>query len=144
MKKIIAIACDHAGFDYKEIIKAHLESAGFRVEDFGTHSTEPVDYPDFIRPAAKAVSTGSCQAGIVLGGSGNGESMVANKVPGIRCAICWNETTGRMAKEDFNCNMISIGQRTLSAGEAIAIVDAWLHADFKAGNRQSQIDRIDL
>lgn len=144
MKKIIAIACDHAGFDYKETIKAHLISAGFQVEDFGTHSTEPVDYPDFIRPAAQAVSAGSCNAGIVLGGSGNGEAMVANKVPGIRCALCWNQVTGRLAKEEYNCNMISIGQRTLSADEAITIVEAWLHARFLGGKYRQRIDKIDL
>jgi ribose 5-phosphate isomerase B len=141
--KLIAIASDHAGFDYKELVKAHLNTRGFQVEDFGTHSSATVDYPDYIRPAAESVASGQCIAGIIFGGSGNGEAMVANKVPGIRCAICWNEITGRIAREDFNCNMISFGQRTISAEETIAAVDAWLNAEFKGGKYQMQIDKIE-
>jgi ribose 5-phosphate isomerase B len=144
MQKLIAIASDHAGFEYKEILRDHLESRGFRIKDFGTHSTEPVDYPDFIRPAASAVASGHCYAGIVLGGSGNGESMVANKIPGIRCAVCWNEASAHLAREEFNCNMISIGQRTISREKAIATVDAWINADFKGGLYQKRIDKIEM
>lgn len=144
MKKLIAIASDHAGFEYKEALRAHLQSRGFLIEDFGTYSTDPVDYPDYIRPAAEAVAGGHYYAGIVLGGSGNGESMVANKVPGIRCAVCWNETSARLARENFNCNMISIGQRTMSREKAITTVDAWIDADFKGDFYQRQIDKIEL
>jgi len=86
----IAIASDHAGFKYKEIIKTNLIEQGYEVEDFGTNSDESCDYPDFIRPAAEAVAAGKFERGIVLGGSGNGEAMVANKVKGIRCALCWD------------------------------------------------------
>ena len=139
----IAIASDHAGFEYKGVLKSHLESKGVEVEDFGTHSDDPVDYPDFIRPAAQAVGTGRCSRGIVLGGSGNGEAIVANKVKGIRCALCWNEGTGRLAKEHGDCNMISIGQRMVSQGEAIAIVEAWLGAEFKGGRHQNRINKIE-
>ena len=85
----IAIASDHAGYEYKEQIKEYLQSIGHQVEDFGTYSTEPVDYPDYIRPAAPAVADGRCERGIVLGGSGNGEAIVANRVRGIRCGVCW-------------------------------------------------------
>jgi ribose 5-phosphate isomerase B len=141
--KLIAIASDHAGFDYKELIKAHLSTRGFQVEDFGTHSLATVDYPDYIRPAAESVAGGQCFAGVIFGGSGNGEAMVANKVRGIRCAVCWDEITGRIAREEFDCNMISIGQRTISAEKAIATVDAWLNSGFKGGRYQKQIDKIE-
>src|ERR1051326_9123294 len=86
----IAVASDHAGFRYKELIKATLTREGHEVQDFGTHSTESVDYPDFIRPAALAVAQGLCERGIVLGGSGNGEATVANRIQGGRCSLCWN------------------------------------------------------
>src|SRR5438477_1975015 len=95
----IAIASDHAGFEYKEQIKILLDKLGHEVHDFGTQSTEPVDYPIFIRPAAEAVARGECERGIVLGGSGNGEAMAANKVKGIRCALCWNLETARLSRQ---------------------------------------------
>src|SRR4051812_44527811 len=95
----IAIASDHAGFAYKEKIKIFLTSSGHEVNDFGTSSEASVDYPDFIHPAAQAVARGECERGIVLGGSGNGEAMAANKVKGIRCALCWNEQTAKWARE---------------------------------------------
>ena len=94
----IALASDHAGFAYKEKIKSYLAESGHEVRDFGTTSETPVDYPAFIRPAAEAVARGECERGIVLGGSGNGEAMVANKVPGIRCALCWNKQTAKWSR----------------------------------------------
>ena len=90
----IAIASDHAGFDYKGILKAHLESKGLEVEDFGTHSADPVDYPDFVRAAARAVAEGKHPVGIIVGGSGN-EAIVANRICGIRCAVVWSIQTAR-------------------------------------------------
>ncbi len=138
------MASDHAGFEYKGVLKSHLESQGVKCGDLGTHSAgTPVDYPDFIRPAAQAVADGQFPHGIVLGGSGNGEAIVANKIKGIRCALCWNEATGRLAKEHGNCNMISIGQRMVSQDEAIAIVEAWLSAKFKGGRHQDRINKIE-
>ena len=119
----IAIASDHAGFEYKAILKSHLESKGIKVEDFGTHSAEPVDYPDFVRAAARAVAEGQHPLGVVVGGSGN-EAIVANRLRGIRCAVVWNKRTARLAKEHGNCNMIAVGQRLMSKEEAISIVDA--------------------
>src|ERR1041385_2329487 len=95
----IAIASDHAGFEYKEQIKQLLAKLGHEVRDFGTHSTERVDYPQFIRPAAEAVARGEYERGIVLGGSGNGEAIVANKVRGIRCALCWNVESARLSRQ---------------------------------------------
>src|SRR3981081_931468 len=107
----IAIGSDHAGFAYKEQIKALLTSLGHEVRDFATHTDAPVDYPAFMRPAAEAVARGECERGIVLGGSGNGEAIVANKVRGIRCALCWNLETARLAREHNDSNVLSLGQR---------------------------------
>lgn len=139
----IAIGCDHAGFQYKEKIKEFLISKGFDVKDFGTNSEESVDYPVFIRPVAEAVAKGDFPVGIVLGGSGNGEAIVANKVTGIRCALCWNVESARLAKEHNNANMISIGQRMISLEVALKIVDAWLDADFQAGRHKRRIKQIE-
>ena len=138
----IAIASDHAGFEYKGMLKSYLESKGIKVEDFGTHSTDSVDYPDFVRPAARAVAQGQHLLGIIVGGSGN-EAIVANKIHGIRCAVCWNEQTARLAREHGDCNMIAIGQRLMSEQEAVSIVDAWLDAEFKGGRHQRRIDKIE-
>jgi len=139
----IAIGCDHAGFQYKEKIKEFLISKGFDVKDFGTNSEESVDYPVFIRPLAEAVAKGDFPVGIVLGGSENGEAIVANKVTGIRCALCWNVESARLAKEHNNANMISIGQRMISLEVALKIVDAWLDADFQAGRHKRRIKQIE-
>lgn len=138
----IAIASDHAGFEYKEAIKSYLASKEIPVEDFGTYSTEPVDYPEFVRAAAKAVSEGQCQLGIILGGSGN-EAIVANRIAGIRCAVVWNQRTAQLSKEHGDCNMIAIGQRMMSRDEALSIVETWLTAEFKGGRHQRRIDKID-
>jgi len=139
----IAIGSDHAGFRYKEEIKAFLKAKGIKVGDFGTDSEEPVDYPRFIRPVAEAVAKGEYPAGIVLGGSGNGEAIVANKVKGIRCALCWSEQTARLAKEHNNANVISIGQRTISLDTALKVVETWLDAEFEGGRHERRIRQIE-
>lgn len=139
----IAIASDHEGFDYKEQIKKALAEKGHEVEDFGTDSTEPCDYPDFIRPAGEAVSAGRCHRGIVLGGSGNGEAIAANKVSGIRCALCWNAKTARLCREHNDANMLSMGAWMVSANEALAIVDIWLASGFKDGRHRRRISKIE-
>src|SRR6266566_3254192 len=110
----IAIGSDHAGFQYKEKIRDFLEELGHTVTDFGTHSEEPVDYPLFIRPVAEAVARGEFERGVVLGGSGNGEAIVANRIRGIRCALCWNEESARLGRQHNNANVISLGQRMIS------------------------------
>ena len=115
----IALASDHAGFTYKEKIKSLLIELKHEVHDFGTHSTEPVDYPAFIRPAAEAVARGEYDRAIVLGGSGNGEAIVANKVRGIRCSLCWSLETARWAREHNDANVLAIGERTISADLAL-------------------------
>jgi len=139
----IAIASDHAGFAYKEIIKTTLSEQGHEVIDFGTRSTEPVDYPDFIRPAAQAVADRKCERGIVLGGSGNGEAMVANKIPGIRCAIAWDLRSATLSRQHNDANMLSLGERMLSIHEAIEIVELWLKTDFQGGRHLARIRKID-
>jgi ribose 5-phosphate isomerase B len=139
----IAIGSDHAGFLYKEMIKDHLMVLHHTVQDFGTYSAEPCDYPLFIRPVAEAVARGDFERGLVLGGSGNGEAIVANRVHGIRCAVCWNFESARLARAHNNANMISLGERLLSEEEAIAIVNIWLATPFEAARHQRRIDLID-
>src|ERR1700682_3882466 len=129
----IAIASDHAGFRYKVLVAAHLRSAGYEVVDFGTDSEAPVDYPDLIRPAAESVANGETDLGIVLGGSGNGEAIVANKIRGVRCALCWNLETARLAREHNDSNVLSLGQRMLPEELALEIVKVWLVTPFAGG-----------
>ncbi len=138
----IAIASDHAGYQYKERIKEFLASKRYQVKDFGTNSEESVDYPLFIRPAAEAVANGECDQGIILGGSGNGEAIVANKVKGIRCAVCWNKESARLAREHNDANIISLGQRMMSTETALEIVDIWLLTKFVGGRHESRIKQI--
>ena len=142
--KRIALGTDHAGFKLKEKIKRYLETKGHEVIDYGTNSNEPVDYPDYIRPAAQSVANGKNDLGIVFGGSGNGEAMVANKVKGIRCGLCWNEESARLSKEHNNTNLIALGGRMVSEEKGIRIVDAWLNAEFKGGRHQNRIDKIEM
>ena len=139
----ISIASDHAGYKYKEKIKEYLLSQGYKVKDFGTDSEDPVDYPRLIRPAAEAVGHGECDQGIVLGGSGNGEAIVANKVEGIRCAVCWNTDSARLAREHNDANVISLGQRMVTQETAIEIVDTWLSAKFEGGRHENRIKQIE-
>src|SRR5213080_5045523 len=107
----IAIGSDHAGFRYKEKIKQHLGELGHEVTDFGADSEAPVDYPLFVRPVALAVAGGEVERGVVLGGSGNGEAMAANRVKGVRCALCWNTESARLGRVHNDANVISLGQR---------------------------------
>lgn len=139
----IAIGSDHAGFRYKEAIKLHLQKHGHEVRDFGCFSEETVDYPKFIRPVAEAVARSEYDRGIVLGGSGNGEAIVANRVKGIRCALCWNVISARLGREHNDANVISIGERMVAIEEAIEIVDVWLSTPFEGGRHQSRIEQID-
>jgi ribose 5-phosphate isomerase B len=140
----ISIASDHAGFNYKSEIIKHLKSMGHEVIDFGTDSEDSVDYPDFIKPAAKSVAKGESDIGIVLGGSGNGEAIAANKVSGIRCAVCWSGESARLAKEHNNANMISIGQRMVTFDCALQIVDTWMKAGFEGGRHIQRIEKIEI
>ncbi|WP_336664748.1 ribose 5-phosphate isomerase B [Elizabethkingia meningoseptica] len=140
MKKI-AIAGDHAGFEYKEIIKKHLEGK-FEVKDFGTYSTDSVDYPDFVHPAASAVENGECDLGILICGSGNGVQITANKHQNIRCALCWQVEIAELARQHNDANMISIPARFVSEDLAKQMVDAFLSTDFEGGRHQNRINKI--
>lgn len=139
----IAIGSDHAGYAYKEKIKGYLTGLGHEVRDFGTHSEGPVDYPLYIRPAAESVSRGECERGIVLGGSGNGEAMVANRVWGIRCALCWNAESARLGRAHNDANMISLGQRMVTEETALEIVRIFLDTPFDGGRHARRIAMID-
>ena len=139
----IALGSDHAGFVYKEKIKEMLPSLGHEVVDFGTDSTESVDYPKFIRPAAEAVARGECDRAIVLGGSGNGEAISANKIRGIRCALCWNEDTARLSRQHNDANCLSLGERMLTEEMALKIVRIWLSTDFEGGRHAARIAQLE-
>lgn len=139
----ISIGSDHAGFAYKEKIRAELSAQGHEVKDFGTFSADPVDYPLFIRPAAEAVADGECERGIVLGGSGNGEAMVANKVRGVRCALCWNLETARLARAHNDSNVLSLGERMIPEDLALQIVRIWLSTPFEGGRHIKRISMIE-
>ena len=139
----IAIGSDHAGFQYKEKIREFLQGLGHSVTDFGTRSEAAADYPQFIRPVAEAVARGEFDRGIVLGGSGNGEAIVANRVPGIRCALCWNAESARLARQHNNANALSLGQRMMSLETALQIVQIWLDTPFEGGRHQRRIELID-
>lgn len=139
----IAIASDHAGFRYKQALIDHIRRAGHEVTDFGTHSEERTDYPKWIRLAARAVASGECERGIVLGGSGNGEAMVANKVRGVRCAYCFNEETARLGRAHNNANCIAIGQRIIPLDMALKVTDIFLTTPFDAGRHVPRVNDID-
>ncbi len=140
----IAIGSDHAGFRYKEKIKQFLSTLGHEVTDFGTSSEEPVDYPLFIRPVAEGVARGEHERGVVLGGSGNGEAMAANRIKNVRCAVCWNTASARLARQHNDANVISLGQRMLSEDQALDIVRVWLETGFEGGRHLRRIQMLDL
>ena len=137
----IALASDHAGYTMKEELKRMLRDLGHEVRDFGTNSLDAVDYPDFIVPAAEAVASGQCDRGIVLGGSGNGEAIAANKVPGVRCTLCWESYTARVAREHNDANVLSVGARVIGIDVAREVVRVWLDAAFEGDRHQVRLDK---
>jgi len=139
----ISIASDHAGYAYKEELKSFLTGRGHEVRDFGTDSEKSCDYPLFIRPAAEAVASGECERGIVLGGSGNGEAMSANRVKGVRCALCYSEESARLSRQHNDANMISLGQRLLTIELALEIVSVWLETGFEGGRHVRRLRLLD-
>jgi ribose 5-phosphate isomerase B len=138
----VAIATDHAGFPLKAPIIAFLQSAGHEIADFGTDSTQPVDYPDFISLAARAVASGECTLGIVLGGSGTGEAIVANKVRGIRCVEATDPVTARLGREHNDANVLSMGARIVGSELALGCVAAFLEGQFQGGRHAVRVDKI--
>lgn len=139
----IAIGSDHAGFQYKEAIKEMLLAEGHTVRDFGTHSTESCDFPDFCFPVARAVAAGEFDRGIVLGGSGNGEAITANRVKGVRCGVSWNEQVAIWNRSHNDANCLSLGERTITLEMALKIVRVWLATEFEGGRHIRRIQKID-
>jgi ribose 5-phosphate isomerase B len=139
----IAIGSDHAGFRYKELIRAWLAERGHDVSDLGTYSSESTDYPTFIRPVAEAVARGDVDRGIVLGGSGNGEAIVANRVRGVRCSIAWNIESAKLGRSHNDANVLSLGERMIPEDQLMAIVDTWLTTPFEGGRHSRRIALID-
>ncbi len=139
----IAIASDHAGFRYKREIIAQLQTAGHEVTDFGTDSEAPVSYVTFIRPVAEAVAAGKFERAIVLGGSGNGEAMTANRVKGIRCGLCWNLESARLTRRHNDANILSLGERMMDLPTALAITAIFLTTEFAGGRHLERIRALD-
>lgn len=139
----IALGSDHAGFRYKELLKSALEASGHECADFGTFSEASTDYPRFIRPAALAVASGECERGIVLGGSGNGEAIVANRIPGIRCTIAWDVESARLGRAHNDSNVLSLGERMVSEEMLLTILDTWLETPFDGGRHARRLAMID-
>lgn len=136
------MASDHAGYELKETIKSFLEEKGYEVADFGTHSSESCDYPDFAHPAANAVEAGECAFGVAMCGSGNGIQMTLNKHQGIRAALCWLPELASLARQHNNANFLVMPARFITAEEAKEIVAAYLDAEFEGGRHQRRIDKI--
>lgn len=139
---MIAIACDHAAVDLKEEVKKLLTERGYDYEDFGTDSTASCHYPIFGARAARAVASGRCDRGIVICGTGIGMSMVANKVKGIRCALCSDTFSARMTRVHNDSNMLALGARVIGVELAKEIVNAWLDAEFEGGRHQVRLDMM--
>jgi ribose 5-phosphate isomerase B len=138
----IALGTDHAGLPLKELIGTWLREAGYEVVDFGVHTRDRVDYPDYIAPAARAVASGDCRFGFVFGGSGSGEQITANKIDGIRCVQATEPVTARLGREHNDANMMSMGARIVGSQLAIDCVQAFLGSEFEGGRHIPRIEKI--
>ena len=142
LSKPVAIGSDHAGYDYKEDIISFLEAKGLAFHDYGTHSNDSVDYPDFAHPVASAVENGEASFGILICGSGNGVAITANKHKGVRAAICWGEELAKLAREHNDANIICIPARFVREGDVEKMVDIFIHTEFEGGRHQLRVDKI--
>lgn len=142
MKEKIALGSDHAGFELKEKVKVFLQNRGFEINDYGTHSTESADYPDFAHPLAAAVEKGEYPLGVLICGSGNGVAMAANKHQGIRAAICWNEELATLARQHNDANVLCLPARFINPALAEKIVDQFFNSSFEGGRHQRRVDKI--
>lgn len=142
MKEIIPIASDHAGYELKALVIAHLREAGFEVHDFGTNGPESVDYPDFVHPVGSAVNKGEYQRGIVICGSGNGAQMTVNKYPNVRCALCWTPELAQLGRAHNDANILSMPARFISSDTAMQIVDMFLNTPFEGGRHARRVEKI--
>ena len=138
----IAIACDHGGLRLKNVLKADLEEHGYDVEDFGTYSDDSCDYPDYAGPAAKAVASGKCDKGVVVCGTGIGVSITANKVDGIRCALCHDVFSAKATRAHNDTNMLAMGQRVIGEGLALEILHAWLETEYEGGRHDQRSKKM--
>jgi len=138
----IAIACDHGGFRLKNVLKDELVRQGYDVVDFGTDSEESCDYPDFAGPAALAVASGECDKGVVVCGTGLGVSMTANKVHGIRCAVCHDVFSAKATRAHNDANMLAMGQRVIGEGLALEVLNAWLNTSYEGGRHDARIEKM--
>ena len=139
---MIALGSDHGGFELKQEIMAHLEKRGLEYRDFGTYSEASCDYPDYGRAVALAVAGGECERGILICGTGIGISITANKVKGIRAALCGDVFSAAMSREHNNANVICLGERVLGPGLAVRILDAWLDTEFAGGRHERRVNKI--
>lgn len=140
--KRIAIGSDHAGYESKERAKREIEALGFSVEDMGTNSAESVDYPDFGAAVGRAVADGEAVRGVVICGSGIGISMAANKVAGVRAALCWNEETARLARQHNDANVLCLGARFIAPELAARMIRAFLETEFDGGRHQQRVEKL--
>ncbi|MGM9747319.1 MAG: ribose 5-phosphate isomerase B [Candidatus Cryptobacteroides sp.] len=138
----IGICSDHAGFDYKCKLVDFLKGKGFEVKDFGTHSTDSMDYPDVAHPLATAVENGDVEIGIAMCGTGNGMSMALNKHSGIRAGLAWNEEIARLVKQHNNANILVMPARFITFEEVLKITDIWLNTEFEGGRHLNRINKI--
>lgn len=138
----VAFCSDHAGYELKQYLIEYMRGRGYEIKDFGTHSTESCDYPDYAHPAAEAVEKGECAFGIGICGSGNGISMTLNKHQGIRAALCWTPELGRLAREHNAANFLDLPARFISQEEAVKILDAYLDAKFQGGRHLRRVEKI--
>ena len=143
-KMIIGMASDHAGFELKEYIKKELFSMGYDVKDYGTHSEESVDYPDYAHPLASDISDGKLRIGVLICGTGNGISMTANKHRNVRCALCWEPEIARLARQHNDANVLAMPRRFISKEKALESVKVFLDTDFEGGRHQRRVDKINL
>lgn len=139
----IAIASDHAGFRYKELVKEYLALKGIQLIDFGTNSEEVCDYPDFVIPAAKSLRDRRVDRAIVFGGSGNGEAMAANRLKGVRCCLCLNVPLAKLARMHNDSNALALGQRVVPEDQLLKIIDAWLETPFDGGRHIARLTKIE-
>ena len=139
----ILVSNDHAGVELKNAVKDLLESKGYVVENLGENSGESVDYPDIIHPLAKKISQNREQKGIIMCGTGNGVSMVANKYEGVRAGLCWSKEIATLIRKHNDANVLSLPARFLSIKEALEIVEIFLETDFEGGRHERRVDKID-
>lgn len=140
--KIIPIACDHAGFELKEKVKSYLSSRGYEVKDYGTNSSESVDYPDMVHPLGRDINNGVYEFGIVICGSGNGVQMTVNKYKNVRCALCWTPEIAELARQHNNANILAMPARFIPQEVALNIVDKYLSTSFEGGRHEKRVEKI--